>query len=527
MFGLVDQDGSALSLSETDLAKGDEVMPKWNTYEDILADLNETARINRLNRQAQNPTPKQKAAELEQKLVERKKPDEAVYQDATNANNAALNRAEETYESRRAKQRAKEFAEYSAEGSAWHSLARYRQSLDYAQERLRELDGEDPLTGNYDPIRRFEREMGKMTQQLATKLTNNEIIAADLYAFIHRGGPDCLDKHLTLDCDLSEAEKRKAWANAYVERDDIAKATPKPMVWHNGRRYSADAMASASFFVSAPQPTAEPSPKDNAEEKVEEPVGSVGKFVEEIKASTRTLEVVKPFDVLSAEQLQTYLDAMNVRHAVIGNIGGKCRVLEWVPSELDEGAHLLSLQSKADLIARYAHIQVGWTNRGQPLTLGQKWFEHPQRANYRGVTFRPGMPAVINNRDTGSWLNVWRGWGILPEKGKWPLLRKHVEEVLSGGDQRWPTTISAGLLGAFKTLATYRKLLWFCEERKEEGKEFGLALFVVSTALMVYKLAMPDTSPATSTPIFGRVLICSQMKRFGLVISKAKLSLRA
>ena len=132
---------------------------KWNTYEDILADLNETARINRLNRQAQKPTPKQKVAELEQKLVERKKSDEAVYQDATRANEAALNRAEETYESRRAKQRAKEFAEHSAQGSAWHSLAHWRQSLDYAQERLRELDGEDPLTGNYDPIRRFEREM--------------------------------------------------------------------------------------------------------------------------------------------------------------------------------------------------------------------------------------------------------------------------------------------------------------------------------------------------------------------------------
>ena len=37
---------------------------------------------------------------------------------------------------------------------------------------------------------------------------------------------------------------------SYEERDEIAKAKPKPMVWHNGRRYSADAMASAS----APQP---------------------------------------------------------------------------------------------------------------------------------------------------------------------------------------------------------------------------------------------------------------------------------
>ena len=107
-----------------------------------------------------------------------------------------------------------------------------------------------------------------MTQQL--KLTNNEIIAKDLFAFIHRGGVDCLAKHLTLDCDLSEAEKREAWANAYIERGEIAKAKPKPMVWHNGRRYSADAWEkmvageAKSFILPAVQPAAEKAEKDNA-----------------------------------------------------------------------------------------------------------------------------------------------------------------------------------------------------------------------------------------------------------------------
>ena len=282
-------------------------------------------------------------------------------------------------------------------------------------------------------------------------------MAQHLHAYAHNNGPDLEAEDLAIPCDAFSIEKRKAkWTK--VKRDKLnligarfealrpkieeakrklAEVEPtKPAVAF--RRYDALVKLVPLLFCPLHNLRLKKPPKDNAEEKVEEPAekGSVGKFVEEIKASTRALEVVKPFDVLSAEQLQTYLDAMNVRHAVIGNIGGKCRVLEWVPSELDEGAHVLSLQSKADLIARYAHIQVGWTNRGQPLTLGQKWFEHPQRANYRGVTFRPGMPAVINNRDTGSWLNVWRGWGILPEKGKWPLLRKHVEEVLSGGDQK-------------------------------------------------------------------------------------------
>jgi hypothetical protein len=32
-------------------------------------------------------------------------------------------------------------------------------------------------------------------------------------------------------------------------------------------------------------------------------------------------------------------------------------------------------------------------------------------------------------------MNLWRGWGIQPVKGRWPLMRKHIEEILSGGEQ--------------------------------------------------------------------------------------------
>ena len=123
---------------------------KWETVEDIYADL---------VADAPKPPARQIERKAEQRLVERRLPAEAVFQDATNATDAALNRAEETMEQRRQKQIAKELAEHSAEGSAWHGLVQWRLSLDRAQERLRELDGENPLTGNYDPIRRFEREM--------------------------------------------------------------------------------------------------------------------------------------------------------------------------------------------------------------------------------------------------------------------------------------------------------------------------------------------------------------------------------
>ena len=250
-----------------------------------------------------------------------------------------------------------------------------------------------------------------MSKQPAAQLTEPElaeIVILAVEAFQYRDGPYLETEHCALARKLGYNEGRIArlWRNA-AEQAQQNLTTMQTKLAGIGARFDAVrpkmeeaklklakakveeeakpaltyrriVPTSASSFLPATQPTADPAEKDNAEEEM----GAVAKFVEEIKASSRALEVVKPFDHLSPEQLQTYLDAMNVRHAVIGNIGGKCRVLEWVPSELDEGAHQLSLQSKTDLIARYAHIQVGWTNRGQPLTLGQKWFEHPQRANY-------------------------------------------------------------------------------------------------------------------------------------------------
>jgi hypothetical protein len=125
---------------------------------------------------------------------------------------------------------------------------------------------------------------------------------------------------------------------------------------------------------------------------------------------------------------------MNERHDVVGNVGGKCRIVEWIPSELDPGALIPSFQSKTDFINRYTQHQVGWTRRGDRLTLGQWWFEHPKRANYRGVVFQPGAPNVIIRPESGSWLNLWRGWGVMPQRGKWPLLRNHVEQILSAAD---------------------------------------------------------------------------------------------
>ena len=83
---------------------------------------------------------------------------------------------------------------------------------------------------------------------------------------------------------------------------------------------------------------------------------------------------------------------------------------------------------------------------------GQWWFEHRERADYRRVVFKPGKPNVISRYDLGNWLNLWRGWGVVPEKGRWPLLRNHVEQILSAGDPKVGDYTSDGQRGDFSTL---------------------------------------------------------------------------
>jgi N-acetylglucosamine kinase-like BadF-type ATPase len=127
-------------------------MKIWNTIEDVLADFE----ADRPKPPPPKPTP---AVKGQERFAASNQPTAAVFDAATRGNDAAIERLEETMEQRRQKQMAKELAEYNAEGSAWHSMVHWRQSLERAQERLRSLNGEVPEKGIYSPIARFEREV--------------------------------------------------------------------------------------------------------------------------------------------------------------------------------------------------------------------------------------------------------------------------------------------------------------------------------------------------------------------------------
>lgn len=119
------------------------------------------------------------------------------------------------------------------------------------------------------------------------------------------------------------------------------------------------------------------------------------------------------------------LDELNERHAVIGSIGGKCRVMVREPSPISPDKELLKFQTFADFRNQYSNRFVEDGKKD----LGSWWLRHPRRRQYAGVIYDPTKP-----EETGGRLNLWRGFGVEPVPGDWSLFRAHIEEVLAAGD---------------------------------------------------------------------------------------------
>lgn len=129
------------------------------------------------------------------------------------------------------------------------------------------------------------------------------------------------------------------------------------------------------------------------------------------------------------EAINPWLRKLNDRYAVIGNIGGKCRVIE----ELDDpvlGRSRLTRQSFEDFCNRYLNVQVpaGKNRAGEDIFVpaGKWWLRHPDRRQYDTLVFSPG-------RETPGAYNLWKGFGCQAKAGDCRLFLDHVLRNICGG----------------------------------------------------------------------------------------------
>lgn len=150
-------------------------------------------------------------------------------------------------------------------------------------------------------------------------------------------------------------------------------------------------------------------------------------------ASGQTLELSD--EVSSRDTVAQFLE-LNSKYSVIGDIGGKCLVLGWVPSKTDEAIQVPSFQSFKSFSERYANRKVNLpkeNKKGEIVdewkALGATWLTWKHRRSFDGIDMIPNAPGVVNNI-----LNLWQGFAVTPTPGRWDLLQRHIVEVLAAGN---------------------------------------------------------------------------------------------
>jgi hypothetical protein len=128
---------------------------------------------------------------------------------------------------------------------------------------------------------------------------------------------------------------------------------------------------------------------------------------------------------------------LNEQFAVIGDIGGKCRVLGWTPSKVDPHIKVPSFQDFKSFSerhgARYIPVKTEKPNGDiieENKQLGAYWLKWSGRKNYEGIDLDPAGPAIL----PGNILNLWEGMAVTPKPGQWPLMRQHITDILAAGD---------------------------------------------------------------------------------------------
>ncbi len=155
--------------------------------------------------------------------------------------------------------------------------------------------------------------------------------------------------------------------------------------------------------------------------------------------------------VFTARDPEHPLIELNAKYATIGDVGGKCLVLGWVPSKVDPVNEVPSFQTFKSFSERYAHKYVDVPNlkkrdaEGAPemesKQLGAHWLKWGQRRSFEGIDLVPGQGPTVGNNV----MNLWRGFATPPiapgqpspsgyGSVNWDRMQAHIAEVLADGD---------------------------------------------------------------------------------------------
>lgn len=152
------------------------------------------------------------------------------------------------------------------------------------------------------------------------------------------------------------------------------------------------------------------------------------------KGSNAERYALRQIERAKEDAINPALRELNERHAVISNIGGKCRVVEEV---LDRvlGRTRLTRQSFEDFRNRYMHrgVVVGTDDKGRAITvpMGAWWLKQESRRQFDTIVFSPGGEVP------GSY-NLWRGFAFSSLPGdRHEQYLQHIKDNICSGNEEY------------------------------------------------------------------------------------------
>ena len=130
------------------------------------------------------------------------------------------------------------------------------------------------------------------------------------------------------------------------------------------------------------------------------------------------------------QDIEPLLCELNEKHAVIGDMGGKCRIVSEVYDPVMKRSQI-SMQSFADFSNRYCNrkVKIGEKKDKTPIMMpaGKWWIDHQYRRQYDTITFAPGLEVE------GAY-NMWAGFMCEALPGECHLYLDHVKENICSGN---------------------------------------------------------------------------------------------
>lgn len=130
------------------------------------------------------------------------------------------------------------------------------------------------------------------------------------------------------------------------------------------------------------------------------------------------------------EVVEPWLRKMNERYKVIGNLGGKCKVIEELYDPILKRNRVTRL-SFPDIHNFYCNkfVKIGTDANGLPrfAEVGKWWTKHPDRAEATTMVFAP-------NQDVPGAYNLWKGFAVDARPGDCSLFLDHVRLNVCGDD---------------------------------------------------------------------------------------------